>query len=111
MIPMLEEMRGCPAEPTPEECSAQARVADFNDEKAFACWYPQMGGYVGKAVIVPGPREESGGAGCFEVYVWHDGEFPFSENHYTGEEQSPIHLHHCSPRQFIEFGEWVQGLK
>jgi hypothetical protein len=62
----------------------------------MACWYPQMGGYSGKAVAV------SDDTGCVDLYVWHDGEFPF-----TGDDDGPappVEVHHCDPEQFIQFG-------
>lgn len=102
-----------PKEPTADQCSANARVEDWNGEPAYACWYPQMGGYGSFAVVVPGPvrtanQGAEGAAGCFEAFVWHDGEFPFSGE--DGGTRRPVHLHHCDPVQFIEFGEWVAGL-
>lgn len=82
-------------EPTFEQIKNHEIVYRDHDEVGYACWYPQMGGYVGKCVIVLGP------SGCFSAYVWHDGEFPF-------EGSSPVNLHHCDPQQFIEFGELVK---
>lgn len=92
---------GTPREPTSAECSAGAAIThDFGrgPETVFAGWYPQMGGYVGRAVVRPL-------GGCFDVWVWHDGEFPFSETDGT-----PAHLHHCMVEQFVQFGEWVASL-
>jgi hypothetical protein len=88
-------------EPTAEDCTARRQVlvyVDGTEVLGYACWYPQMGGYVGKCVVVPG--------GCFGAYVWHDGEFPFNDLH----DGPPAHLHHCDPTQFIEFGQFVAGL-
>jgi hypothetical protein len=82
-------------EPTIAECSAHAPIGP-----GFAGWYPQMGGYVGRAVVVPR-------GGCFEAYVWHDGMFPFGED--SGP-YPPAHIHHCMAQQFIDFGEWVASL-
>lgn len=67
--------------------------------KGFACWYPQMGGYVGKCVVEPmgGPDD------CFEAFVWHDGEFPFSTEY--GDRVAV--LHHCSAAQFVKFGQGI----
>ena len=109
--------RHYPKEPTAEQCSKREQVEDFNSCKAFACWYPQMGGYVGKAVVVlegglragaflsGGDREQEDG--CFNAFVWHDGEFPFG-----GEgDRNPARIHHCMPSQFVEFGELVQCLQ
>ena len=88
-----------PEEPTHEQCSAKAELQIDDGRKAYAAYYPQMGGYVGKCVIIL-----DGNGGCFDAWVWHDGEFPFS----TG--QKPSYLHHCDPGQFIEFGELVGRL-
>lgn len=105
-------MKDIPREPTYDEVHNHTDVGDG----WIACWYPQMGGYCGKAVI----RWDSG---CFEAYVWHDGDFPFS----TGEElwpptyddygnavtryKEPAFLHHCSADQFIAFGEFAESLR
>lgn len=95
-------------EPTPEQCSKNSVI--FEDESSiyYAVWYPQMGGYSGKAVARVDKNWEmtSGGAGkggCIDIWVWHDGEFPFSET-----EGNPKELHHCDPEQFIHFGEFLQ---
>jgi len=58
-----------------------------------------MGGYCGKAVAVLYKD-----IGCFDVYVWHDGEFPFGD-------ESPTRLHHCDPGQFVRFGEEIIKLQ
>lgn len=95
-------------EPTSQECETNSPVGP-----GFAAWYPQMGGYVGKCVIVPDPTEDEFGSGCFDVWVWHDGSFPFSEDGppWDGDTvRSPAKLHHCSARQFIQFGETVERL-
>lgn len=88
-------------EPTSEECSANAAIEVEYGRKAFACWYPQMGGYVGKCVVV---IEDASGEynSCFDAYVWHDGEFGFGDG-----ERPPIKLHHCDAEQFVRFGELV----
>ncbi len=96
-------------EPTGDQCNDKALV--FEDEYSFgyAMWYPQMGGYVGKAIIILDKKWTDGGhyrvGGCFEAYVWHDGEFPFSED-----DGQPAHIHHCDPEQFIRFGQDVLTL-
>lgn len=96
-----------PSEPTQEQCSAGAQVESPEDGwVAYACWYPQMGGYVGKAVVVF-EKESEDYDRCFECFVWHDGEFPFAEgNDWRG----PVRcIHHCMPSQFIAFGEFVEA--
>lgn len=81
--------------PTAEQCSTGALVPVGDGRTGMAIWYPQMGGYVGAAVVVAQ-------GGCFDAYVWHDGGFPFAD------ETGPTRLHHCSPLQFIEFGKAVE---
>ena len=77
-------------QPTTDQCTARARVGD-----GYACWYPQMGGYASRAVVVPD------GHGCADVYVWHDGDFPFDDG------SPPTELHHCDGRQFVDFGNFL----
>lgn len=85
-------MTGPPREPTPEECSAHAPLGDG----WYAIWYPQMGGYSGKAAV----KDHD----CIDCYVWHDGEFPF------GEGESPTFLHHCDTGQFRRFADDVDKI-
>jgi hypothetical protein len=90
-----------PREPTPEECTNHAGV-----DGGWAGWYPQMGGYVGRCVAVPADEP------CWDVWIWHDGEFPFSGEDarlpdFSGQ---PRCIHHCDPGQFVDFGEWLQRL-
>lgn len=98
-------------EPTAEQCSANEKVCENERTVGYAIWYPQMGGYVGKAVALLDKQwwEHPNGCrmgGCFDVLVWHDGEFPFDREGGT----QPYRLHHCKPEQFIDFGtrisEW-----
>jgi hypothetical protein len=100
--------------PTPDQCSGLEKVFEDDDKIGYAVWYPQMGGYVGRAVALFDKEwqhsEESGCSigGCIEIYVWHDGEFPFSDD---GERaQQPAHLHHCDPEQFIAFGKKLKEI-
>lgn len=81
-------------EPTSEQCSSNA-IIEEDGTRFLACWYPQMGGYIGKCLV------KHTGNKCFEAFVWHDGEFPFSGPH-------PIEMHHCSADQFVHFGEVVK---
>ncbi len=93
-------------EPTAEQCTNKDKV--FEDERnvGYAIWYPQMGGYVGKAIAIFDKQwtvypHGAAEGGCIDVLVWHDGEFPF-----RGEDgDQPVVLHHCDPEQFIEFGK------
>jgi hypothetical protein len=61
-----------------------------------------MGGYVGRCVVLLGGSVDQNGnpGGCFDAFVWHDGDFPFGD-------YAPIELHHCDPEQFIQFGQAV----
>jgi hypothetical protein len=61
-----------------------------------------MGGYVGKAVA-------ANDGGCIELWVWHDGTFPFTDEGQP-DARPPVQLHHCVPEQFIEFGEFLASL-
>ncbi|MCW6003883.1 hypothetical protein K1W54_04705 [Micromonospora sp. CPCC 205371] len=82
-------------EPTSEQCSANTRFDLGNGQVAYATWWPQMGGYVGKCLVVVG--------GCFDVYIWHDGQFPFrGEGPRSGQ---PVKIHLDDPDQWIRFGE------
>jgi hypothetical protein len=92
-----------PREPTSEECFAHSPLGNG----WYAIWYPQMGGYCGHAAV-----RFIDGEGCFDMYVWHDGAFPFSEgDDGWGEYKSPSRLHHCDAEQFIHFGIEVLRLE
>jgi len=99
--------RANPPEPTGDQCSDCERLADFGGHPAFACWYPQMGGYAAKAVVVLGMDPIVAPGGCFDAYVWHDGEFPFAGDATDGfgDPREPIRLHHYDQGQFVEFGQ------
>jgi hypothetical protein len=90
-----------PPEPTAEQCSAAALVPGGQ-----ACWYPSAGGYAGKAVAA---ADEDG---CTDVWVWHDGQFPFRslDDRDEGPPRSPVLLHHCNPDDFIRFGQFLGRL-
>lgn len=99
-----------PREPTTDQCSDHAPVQLANGRTGYACWYPQMGGYVGKAVAVPD-------GGCVDVWVWHDGQFPFRDERDSDDDdewavrRNPVELHHCDGEQFIRFGEFLVSLE
>lgn len=90
------------AAPTGEQCSKHAKIYEDESVVAYALWYPQMGGYVGKAVA-----EISKPGGCIDVYIWHDGEFPFDDD----DKENPRFIHHCEASQFIEFGQFLLNAK
>ncbi len=90
-----------PDEPTGDQCQKNAVVFEDEHNIGYADFYPQMGGYCGFCVVVINKKDMGGG--CFDVWVWHDGEFPFSET-----DGSPARLHHCMAEQFIKFGKTVR---
>lgn len=80
---------------------------------AYAAWYPQMDGCVAKTWVLFddngfGEGESNNLAqlpgGCFDVLVYHDGQFPFDRG-------EPAVLHHCTWEQFITFGEEVRDFE
>jgi hypothetical protein len=89
-------MKNYPPEPTGDQCMARS-VVEHDGVKYLATWYPQMGGYVGKCLVT---LRDTGD--CVEVYVWHDGEFPFSDS-------NPAVIHHCDIDQFRVFAEDVEN--
>ena len=89
--------------PTAEQCENQELISEDEFYSNYAMWYPQMGGYVSECVVQI-PRLDPDG--CFEAFVWSDGEFPFSE-----EAGPPSHIHHCAPEQFVYFGNSVIELR
>lgn len=94
-----------PFEPTSEACNRRERITVCINGRAvtgYAAWYPQMGGYCGKALAVPNDPESRG---CVDVFVWHDGEFPF-----CGSEQAPREIHHCDASQFAEFSTFLRAV-
>jgi hypothetical protein len=88
-----------PPRPTLEQCSANA-AGEFNGRKLTAAYYPQMGGYGSQCLIATDTN------GCFDVWVWSDGEFPFGDD----DDREPAFLHHCDADQFIRFGQLVKSL-
>lgn len=102
----------CVNEPTALQCSGHEKVFDSGGTVGYAIWYPQMGGYVAKAVALIDKEweERDNGSrigGCIDMLVWHDGDFPFDDAH---KEQLPRKIHHCDPKQFIAFGKTLARL-
>lgn len=98
-------MNGHPPEPTTKDCEAKRR-GEWNGHPTMALWYPQMGGYVGRAVAVATTDD----VGCLDVYVWHDGEFPFTSDDVRWADEpegrkAPAKIHHCDVEQFREFAD------
>jgi hypothetical protein len=95
-----------PPEPTGDQCAAHETFLGPDGHTYLATFYPQMGGYAGKCLV--DLSEAVDDDGCFNVYVWHDGEFPFGEGSVRAR-RKPAVLHHCCASQFIEFGQLVQA--
>lgn len=94
-----------PPEPSSDDIAASRRF-EWDGNQCMALWYPQMGGYVGRAVAV-NLMHSDGEPGCIDVYVWHDGEFPFTGDDEFG--RGPVRrIHHCDAGQFILFGEELE---
>lgn len=85
-------------EPTPIECNMNTPVFKDGKEVGFATWYPQMGGYIARCIVLT----EADNNNCFDCLIWHDGEFPFTEG-----DRNPNVVHHCDADQFIDFGKLV----
>lgn len=102
---MMTSMDHVPPQPTPEQVETNAPIQLPDGRTGYACWYPQMGGYVAMCVVVPV------GDGCFDAYVWHDGQFPFDDGGHVlgGLTPHPAFLRHSDPQQFIDFGRLVRG--
>lgn len=102
----MSEAPADPKEPTADECTRRVVVFENDRFYRYATWYPQMGGYVAKCVVEL--LKDGDGTidveGCFEAYVWHDGEWPFSE---ADSGRSPARIHHCMAEQFVRFGREV----
>ena len=95
-------------EPTTDQCSEEQKVYESEHKVGFALWFPQLGGYHGKAVALfdKNWKEMPSGSrsgGCVDIYVWHDGEFPFGGG-------KPRELHLCDPEQFIQLGQTLKKL-
>lgn len=96
-------------EPTNEQCTNNELVYEDEVSYGYAMWHPQMGGYVGKCIAVMDKKWHSNGAaisgGCVDLYVWHNGEYPFSEK-----DGSPALVHYCDPEQGIRFWTKIRDL-
>jgi len=79
------------------KCTERVVEETEHDYKLFV-WHPQWGGYGSHAEVefskTTGGNDSS--PGCFELAVYHNGDFPTDE---------PVfHRHCCSAEQFIRFG-------
>lgn len=112
-------------EPTAAQCTKNEIIKIDDSTEGRALWFYQMGGYVGRAIAIPDNS-------CINIYVWHNGEFPFRGSK-TYEDcwckcnncdccdaklskkeiiVEPIRVHICDPQQIIDMGtslvEWFQ---
>lgn len=93
-------------QPTAEECTAEATVDLGDGRTGTACWWPQMGGYSGRAVAVPDEDEH------VDLYVWHDGQFPFDGAcQFCRTDREPVKLHLCAPEHFVDFFRFLASLE
>lgn len=98
--------RHSPPEPTSTQCSDHTELTwsgDGTERHGTACWYISMGGFGAKAVA------EVDQDRCLNVHVWHDGQFPFTDDDEINP-RSPLMLHHCDGNEFVRFGEFLNGL-
>jgi hypothetical protein len=105
-----ENERTAPPEPTPDQCELGERI-EHDGRVYFATWYPQMGGYGSRCLVETygdTMLRDNDPDGCFDVWVWHDGAWPFTDDD-DDRGRKPAHLHHCSPEQFVDFGVTVSG--
>ena len=79
--------------PTAEQCTNNEVIECANNEEAMAIWLPQVGGYSSFAWAIHFKNDSNE---CFQVRVYHDGEFP--------KDEETIELHFCDPEQIIAFG-------
>ena len=96
-------------EPTSEQCNNNEKVFESELDIGYAIWYPQMGGYIAKAIVLLDKNWTDRGdgcriGGCFDMFIWHDSDFPFHND------ENPVEIHHCDPEQFIDFGKKVKEL-
>jgi len=92
-------------EPTGDQCNARAKLGEDEFNSFYAVWYPQMGGYIGKAVAAIGKGDD----GCVDIFVWHDGMFPFSDD--ADPSRSPAMIHHCVIDQFRRLADDIEALQ
>jgi len=93
-------------EPTRDECNENTKIYQNEKEVAYALWFPNMGGYAGKAIAVFSMEKPIEKDDCMEIYVWHNGDFPF-----CGSEKPPAKLHICDPTDFINLGTTLMAFQ
>ena len=89
-------------EPTADDCTQMADLPLPDGRTGTALWWPQMGGYAGKCVAAVDD-------GCVDLWVWHDGRFPFSG---SGDPwgQPPVEMHVDDPEDFVRFGNQLNTI-
>lgn len=89
---------------TSEERIEWAKTEHVEADGSFWTWLPQVGGYCSPCrVRLLGNGDGPDFLGCFDVDVFHDGEFP------TNDEAEPtIVLHFCDVAQLEEFAAVVR---
>ena len=73
----------------------KAKAGHVEHDGSFWIWAPQVGGYSSPALV----HSFQHGEGCFDVDVYHDGEFP--------QDDCQASFHCCSAEQFVKFGQAV----
>jgi hypothetical protein len=89
--------------PTSEDC-VNNKTWTEGSLLYMAAFSPQVGGYCGKCIVETHAADDEDDSLCFDVYLWHDGEFPI-------EEVPPARLHFCDIEQFERFAEKVRALQ
>ena len=82
-------------EPTATQCRDREKVMHDGIEYT-AFWHFQWGGYCGRALLSVMKSSD-----CFDVYVWHDGDFPYSD-------ELPKKYHYCGIDQVRDFCKFVE---
>ena len=88
--------------PTSEECEQNKTWTD-GPFRYMAAFSPQIGGHGSKCVIETAVGDPDD-APCFDVFFWHDGEFP-------QDDEPPVRLHFCDVEQFERFAQKVRRLQ
>lgn len=90
-------------QPTSEQCTCAHIGTTPDGRSTIAAWFPSIGGYAAPSLIVIGEC-------CFDVYVWHNGDFPFAADS-LGNEEIPRRLHISDGDDFIRFGKRLNELR
>ena len=61
---------------TAEQCNDNKVVTTQDGRIGYCAWFPQMGGYTAKCIIIPGQDDTNKSV---DILVWHNGDFPFAE--------------------------------